>query len=277
MNRRRLALAPSALLVALALSSGRAAAQVNAEALRPNPFKAGWSGGFDGSFAISRGNVNVLDAGGAARVQFETLHPTTPTAADPAPLPFIKHRAFLTVSARYADKSAATFISQAYVHARWSAMWHPRIGSDVFAQFQYNQFWRLQARGLVGAGLRAELVHLPAFLLWAGSAYMFEYNRIDVLPGASDAPETFEHRWTNYLAARLALFGGKLLAQNTLYVQPRFDDLGDFRLLDELEVLVKITDLFAFGATFSVLHDSAPPTGVEGTDIRMLTMVRVSL
>ena len=29
-------------------------------------------------------------------------------------------------------------------------MWHPRVGSDVFGQYQYNQFLRLQARGVGG-------------------------------------------------------------------------------------------------------------------------------
>lgn len=40
---------------------------VNAEVLRSNPFREGWSGGVDGSFALSRGNIELLDVGGPSR------------------------------------------------------------------------------------------------------------------------------------------------------------------------------------------------------------------
>ena len=105
---------------------------------------------------------------------------------------------------------------------------------------------------------------------------MFEYDRITVLSGASDASETYEHRWTNYLTKRLAVFEGKLLVQNTLYYQPRMDAFADFRLLDEVEVLAKVTEVFGLGATLGVLHDSAPPSGVQDTDLRLASTVRLS-
>ena len=76
---------------------------------------------------------------------------------------------------------------------------------------------------------------------------------------------------------RLAVFDGQLLLQNTLYYyQPRFDAFADFRMLEELEVLAKVTEVFGLGATVSVLHDSAPPTGVRETDLRILSTVRLS-
>lgn len=269
---------PLALLGLLALTPSLARANpVNAEVLRPNPFREGWSGGLDGSFALSRGNIELLDVGGGARVQFQTLHPQATQAADVAPrVPFIHQRVFLTGSGRFAERAGAPFINQAFVHLRWTGMWHERVGSDVFAQYQFNEFQRLRGRAVTGVGARFEIVHEPVFMLWAGSGYMFEYDRIDVLPGASDAPEAFEHRWTNYLTMRLAVFEGQLLLQNTVYYQPRFDAFADFRLLEEFEALAKVTEVFGLGATLSVLHDSAPPTAVRDTDLRLMSTVRLS-
>lgn len=267
-----------ALLGVSILSPARARANpVNAEVLRPNPFRAGWSGGLDGSLALSRGNIELLDVGGGARLQLQTLHPSgAGTGATSTEVPFVHHRVFLTGSGRFAERAGASFINQAFVHLRWTAMWHERVGSDVFVQHQFNAFQRLRDRVVTGVGARFEVIHERAFMLWAGSGYMFEYDRIDVLPGASDAPEAFEHRWTNYLTARLAVFDGGLLLQNTLYYQPRFDTFADFRLLEELEALAKVTDVFGLGATLSVLHDSAPPTGVRATDLRLVSTVRLS-
>lgn len=267
---------PLALVCALVPAAAHAN-PVNAEVLRPKPFRAGWSGGLDGSLALSRGNIELLDVGGGARVQYQTLHPARPPAPGSAPgVPFVHHRVFVTGSGRFAERTGAPFINQAFVHVRWTGMWHRQLGSDVFAQHQFNEFQRLRGRTVAGLGARFEIVHEPVFLLWAGSGYMLEYDRIDVLPGARDAPESVEHRWTNYLTMRLAVFDARLLMQNTLYFQPRFDVAADYRLLEELEVLAKVNDVFGLGATLSVLHDSAPPTGVRETDLRLMSTVRLS-
>ncbi|MBL8680459.1 MAG: DUF481 domain-containing protein [Myxococcales bacterium] len=258
-------------------SSSAAAAPVNAESLRPNLFRAGWSGGLDANFALSRGNIDLLDVGGAGRVQYQRLYPSAPVAPPAQPeLPWVHHRVFLTATGRFADRAGAPFVSQAFAHLRWTAMWHRRVGSDLFAQHQYNEFQRLRGRTLLGAGVRVEIVHAPVFMLSAGSGYMLEYERINVLEGAPDPPETLAHRWTNYLTARLSLWNSALLVQNTLYVQPRFDAPSDVRLLEELEVLAKVTDVFGLGVTASVAYDSAPPTGVRETELRVFSTVRLS-
>lgn len=269
---------PLVLLGVLALTPSSARANpVNAEVLRPNPFREGWSGGLDGSFAISRGNIELLDVGGAGRVQYQTLHPQAVQAEGTAArVPFIDQRVFLTVSGRFAERAGSPFINQAFEHLRWTGMWRKRVGSDVFAQYQFNELQRLRGRAVTGVGARFEIVHQPVFMLWAGSGYMFEYDRIDVLAGASDSPEAYQHRWTNYLTMRVAAFEGQLLLQNTLYYQPRFDAFADFRLLEELEALAKVTEVFGLGATLSVLHDSAPPTGVRDTDLRLMSTGRIS-
>jgi len=265
--------------VACVLTLARGAgAQVNAEVVRPNPLRPGFSVGVDGNIALARGNIELFDMGIAGRLQYQTLHPVRPAApGQDEPLPFIAQRVFLVGSGRYADKKDVPFISQSFLHTRWTAMWHERVGSELFAQHQQNRFFRLQRRNLIGAGVRVEMVHEPAFMLWGGSGYMLEFERIDVLPGASDRPETVDHRWTSYLTARLSLSENRLFLQNTVYYQPRFDDFTDFRALFELEALSRITDLLAFGATLGVLHDGAPPTGVKPTDLRLATTVRLSL
>jgi hypothetical protein len=262
-------------LVAALSAPVAVASPVNAEVLRPDPLRPGWSGGLDGSFAIARGNLRNLDVGGAGRVQFQTLHAARPDRPPP-PLPFLAQRVFVTTSGRFAENRGTPFVSQAFSHARWTAMWHRRVGSDVFAQHQLNEFLRLQWRAIAGVGVRVVAVHRPVFMLWGGSGPMFEHERIDVAPGASDAPTSSAWRWTNYVTMRVAVFEERLLLQNTLYVQPRFDRLADLRVLEEFEVLANVAPHFGLGATFDVFHDTAPPTAVERTDLRLVSTVRVS-
>jgi hypothetical protein len=106
---------------------------------------------------------------------------------------------------------------------------------------------------------------------------MFEYDRLSALEGSDERLDTFDVRWSTYLTARLALVGGKLLAQNTTYAQPRFDRFDDVRVLNETELMVRVADAFLVGVTASVLHDTQPPMGVVPTDLRLLVTVRVSL
>ena len=264
-------------LLGVGLSSRGAAAQVNAEALRANPLKPGFSVNFDGSFALATGNVKLFDLQSTGRVQYQTLYPAPPVPeGETPPLPFIRQRVLMAGSGRYSEANDKPVVSQSYLHMRWTGMWHPRVGTDVFVQHQYDRFFRLQRRSLAGAGLRVEIVHEPAFLWWGGTAYMLEYERINVQPGAPDAPETLSHRWTNYLTERLPL-GDAVLLQSTTYFQPRFDDFTDYRVLEVLEGMGKVTDLLGFGLALTVLHDSAPPTGVKNTDVRLTTNVHLAL
>ncbi len=262
-----------------ALSARPAAAQpVNAEVLQTNLFQEHWSGSVDGSLALARGNVSLVSAGAGARVQYQTLHPVGEVEeGEPAPVPFLRQRVFLRASASFSAANDARVANQGFGHLRWTGMWHPRVGPDVFMQHQYNEFQRLRLRSLFGAGARFDMVHLPEFLMWGATGYMFERERIDVEDGAPDAEESIAHRWASYLTMRLTALEGKLLIQNTVFVQPRFDALDDMRLLEELEVMAKLSDEFSFGTTFSLQHDTRPPTGVKRTDARIATTFRLAL
>jgi hypothetical protein len=255
----------------LALLMVAALGQVNAEVLKAQPWKAGVSLGGDASFFGSVGNVAFLDVGGAARAQWQTAD-----APDGEGRIFVRQRVFGVVSGRYTATARGPFQNLTFAHARWTGMWHPRVGTDVFAQVQTNQFLRMQVRAVGGPGVRAELVRTSAFAVWGGSAVMFEFDRLAPLEGSDERLDTFDVRWSTYLTARLALSGARLLVQNTTYVQPRFDRFDDARVLNETELMARLADALMFGVTASVLHDTRPPVGVVPTDLRLLATVRVS-
>jgi len=273
MSAPRLFLAFAASFSAALLASP-ARGQVNTDPLRPGPVRPGLGGGFDASFVKLGGNVDLLDVGVGGRIQTTIFYPSREGNSPEAP--YVRQLVVLMGNFHYTARASQPFLNQGLMHGRWMRMWHRRVGTTLFVQHQFNEFQRLRVRSIWGTSVAVQIVHLPGFNVSAGSGYMFEYNRISVFPGAPDAPLTFEHRWSNFIGVRANLFGGKLLLQSSTYVQPRFDRLSDFRLLEEVEGLAKLNDALGFGATFSVLHDNAPPTGVKPTDTRVSSNVRVS-
>lgn len=250
-------------------------AQVNVETLKKDPFQPGWGAIFESSFAVSAGNVNVVDLGGSAKVQHQTVFAPDDTAEDAAP--WVQNRLSIISNLRFAQNNGEPFISQGFGFLRLTHMWTHRFGSDFFSQAQFNKFLRLQERLLLGAGVRFEIIHTLPWQLSAGTAYMLEHEKINVEPGAPDDPNRLSHRSANYVTARTIQLDGQIMIQNTFYLQPRFDAPSDFRLLDELELAVKLTGLLSIGLTTNFLFNSAPPTGVQKSDFRLLNTLRLEL
>lgn len=267
----------AALGLAAFLAARTAAAQVNTDPLRPGPSRAGWGAGLDASFTLLRGNTDLLDFGAGGRVTYQTLYPAPPVPEGERPaLPLIKTRVYMMGNVRYTTRASGAIVNQGLLHARLTQSLLPALNLNLFAQHQFNEFQRLRVRSLWGTSLGAQIVRARAFSLTAATGYMLELNRISVLPGARDAPQTIEHRMANFLGVMAMPIEDKLFLQSTTYLQPRFDRFSDLRFLEELELLTKVSDILSVGATGSVLVDTAPPTGVKPTDMRVYTVVRVS-
>lgn len=260
-------------LTGLLATSPAAAQTVNAEALRRTQFDAGWSGDITGAFSFWRGNVDYLDVGAAGSVQYQTLYPHD----DDDPVPYVRQRAYLASNGRFAERNDSTFLGNAFAHARWTGMWHPVIGSDLFAQFQYNEFLRLNRRILTGAGVRVEALRLPEVLASFGTSYMFESERVDTEAAFPDDPETIAHRWSSYGVMRSSLFDDRLILQATIYFQPRFDDFNDHRVLTQFEGEATITEILSLGVNVMQMYDSRPPNDVTRLDLRMTNTVKLTL
>ncbi len=272
---RRVALAIVSTSIACA---GHAAAQVNTEALRPRIMQKGFSGNVDATLGVAKGNVDFVDLGAGVRLQLQSLRPPRADGG----MPFAEQRVFVAANVRYAERTtlgesvSQAFVNQTFVHARWTAMWRERFGTELFAQIQTNEFLRLRMRTLGGTGVRFEIVHEEAFQLWAGTGTMLEYNRIDVAPLAKDPPTELSHRSTSYVGVRSALRDKLLLLQGMAYLQPAWRAPEDFRVLLDLEALVKVSETFSLGNTLSVLHDTRPPTAVRATDLRLTAALKLS-
>jgi putative salt-induced outer membrane protein YdiY len=262
----------AAVLLSLVLWTPNAATQtINTEELRPSADLPGWSLSTTGTASVTGGNVEVINLGAKGRVRWQSIYPTQKD--EPT---WLRQATFLQASTQFSESMGVTSRLSHFAHWRWTAMWWKRLGSEVFAQLQVNRFLRLKARTLVGTGARVVLVNTTTFRIFAGTGIMAEHEKLLSLVGTEDQSDTIFARSTSYLTTRATLLDGKLIASNTIYVQPRVDDLDDIRALEEFTLAVPIGEHLTFSTSFSYQRDTTPPTDVEKTDKSLASSLEVS-
>lgn len=241
-----------ALLGALAVRPRTAAAQVNVERLRGQLGESPATATLDGNFTALAGNVRGVTLGAAGR-----------SAARVG-----RHRFFGSTSADYASFRSVTSVSKSFVHLRYNYELLYWLRAEAFVQGQQDRFQRLLRRSLAGLGPRFVLWDEPDLIFAVGSAYMLETESIRVAEGATDAPTTTAHRWSNYASTTWKV-DERVDFVATIYLQPRFDAFDDVRSLFEASALSKISGRLGLKVLATVRYDSAPPTTVRTLDVEV--------
>jgi hypothetical protein len=194
------------------------------------------------------------------------------------------HLFFAYARLDYAKYAGVVSVDKTFAHARYDYEVLPWLWAEAFAQAQTDAFQRLDVRNLVGAGPRANVVHVETFDpsargpaakvpvstldVYLGTAYMFERDAISVVPGATgfqnQAIQVW-HRWSSYLTFQWQI-DPRAIVSTTLYVQPVFYAMSNVRVLSDTLFTFHITKVFAAGVATSVRYDSDPPTGVLRAD-----------
>lgn len=145
------------------------------------------------------------------------------------------------------------------------------VYSDVFGQYESDEFRKLRSRSLVGAGLRLDYDWTDWFATVYGTSYMPEHN---VVEGHSE-PLVF-HRWNNFATILLKVSETTKIVTTT-YFQPAFTDFENYRLYTTLAVKVKISDSLEAKAMGTYRYESRPPgEDVKSRDFRIKNALEYS-
>lgn len=242
----------------------RAEAQiVNVQSLI-GEIKEGVSGGVDASADWRTGNVALLILSGAGTLRYK----------------HDKDLVFAIVKGDYGKLIGdgvpdTKFMKKTFEHVRYRRAFHPRVTGEAFVQNEADEFRRLLLRALVGVGPRFTIVAEPSVFVAAGVAYMFEYEKIredmELDAGATQS----NHRLSSYAVVSIGP-NDKIKVGDTVYFQPRVDDPGDFRLLNELSLLSKISTHVAIKTAFVLAYDTSPPDKIKKLDTTLQTGISLS-
>lgn len=236
-----------------------ARAQVNIEKLRVFTGD-GAQLTFDGDVVLQSGNAELYEVGLGTRLDVRRA----------------EHYAFLIGSVRYGERGEKAFKNRAFAHLRYTHTFSDPVRGEAFTQVEHDGFTLLNLRSLVGLGLRLRYYEAESFSLYQGTALMPEHeelqaDRVEVHPAS-----TTTLRWSNYLNIRLAV-SDAVSFSNTFYFQPRLDDFGDTRILDDAVLAFKITEGLTFSTAFNLRYDSRPPDGIGAFDLSLRNAISLTL
>lgn len=148
------------------------------------------------------------------------------------------------------------FNNNGFVHLRYNRSLSKSVELEAFTQSQFNALTKIDHRLLNGIGLRFQLTHYENALFYWGISYMNEFEKVQ---GETD--NLTANRFSSYFSFSL-LPQDDVSFVSTTYIQPRFSNLSDYRVLNDNELSLDITDQLSLSISFQILYDSATPIGV---------------
>lgn len=211
----------------------------NIENERPNLPAPGLSGSISIGLSGKTGNQEEKNNEGGAKIIYR-----------------LDDEIFMALLEReYDTKLKIKTTDKSFLHARWVHLLTDRWASEAFAQREEDEFDNLTSRVLVGGGGRymaaqKEDVYSLAFGLGAfhevEKQNLVSYQETDRL-----------WRLNTYYSYKYQL-NTQVSLINTTYVQPSITDFGDFRVLFELGLNVKLINGLTLKVNYKLTHDSDP-------------------
>lgn len=209
----------------------------------------GFGGLFELGLDLQRGNTEETGVSSGLKLQW-TQDKTTD---------------FVLVNYDYGENAGVKNTNKGFAHYRHIQQVDSTLAWEGFTQFSFNEFTNLTLRALAGGGVRlalGEITNKRAFLLGLGAFY--EHEELDTqFPDEADTEDTL--RANTYLVIKYQ-FNAHVSFVSTTYFQPSLEHFSDFRAIEDLSVVSKLSDVLSLKVGFDIAHDSEPPRDVKMTD-----------
>ncbi|PKD20636.1 hypothetical protein APR41_13250 [Salegentibacter salinarum] len=155
---------------------------------------------------------------------------------------------------RLIDSDAGNLQNSWFLHTRFNYKLSSKLSFESFLQGQYNQLLVVEQRNLVGAGLRLNWVDRKNFTGYLGNSYMYEVEYSD-RAGTTE----YNHRNSTYFSVSYLSKSKKFSVTNTVYYQPLYKNLKDYRLLEQFRLDIPLADWFKVFTIYDYYFDSKTP------------------
>ena len=214
---------------------------VNIESKRIKSDTTGWLGSIGTSFQLENGAVKVINLDAEAHLEFKTLRSLYLFLADYTLL----------------KGEGKTFQNNLFYHIRYNYKMSNLIRWEAFTQIQQNNVAGIKSRFLFGTGPRFKLSGTSKLSLYASTEVMYENEHELTKPSIIHK----DLRSSNYVSMTW-LPRENIDIITTLFFQPLFKNVSDYRILHDLSLNFKFTKNFSFITSWNYLFDNQPAVDI---------------
>ncbi len=181
---------------------------------------------------------------------------------------------FLLGNYRLIDTGAENLQNAWFLHGRFNYKFNklPALRLESFIQGQYNQLLVVEQRNLIGAGLRVKWMDKELFTGYAGNSYMYEVEHSE-----RAGTTAYNHRNSTYITLSYAAESLNFSVANTVYYQPLYSNLNDYRILEQFRLDIPLSSWFKVFTIYNYYFDSKTPLNTEEYTSNLNIGVGISL
>ncbi|WP_424492411.1 DUF481 domain-containing protein [Salinimicrobium sp. GXAS 041] len=161
---------------------------------------------------------------------------------------------FFLGSYQFIDSGEENLQNAWFLHARFNYKIIEILRLESFIQGQYNQLLIVEQRNLIGAGLRTKWVDKKRFTGYAGNSYIYEVEYSE-----QAGTTRYNHRNSTYFTLSYTAKSNKFSIANTIYYQPLYMELNDYRILEQFRMDIPLSKWFKVFTVYNYYFDSKTP------------------
>ena len=168
----------------------------------------------------------------------------------------------------YSETNQVRDEDELFLHGRWihENQFAPSVDSEVFVQYQYDDFAGISDRELVGGNVRwrfdsKDETSEQQLIVGVGAFYESETSEATSLTDNTVRANLY----TNIVHKHTGEY--PFVASASSYIQPALDDISDLRVLAVASLNFPIRPSLNVGFAVEVSHNAMPFEGVEKTDV----------
>lgn len=185
----------------------------------------------------------------------------------------LPHTFLVAGSTAYGLTSDEIDTQRAFGHIRYRWRFYDPVSLFSFVQLSHNRFQLLTLRIVMGLGPEIRLFRTEYAEWHFGIAVMPEWEE---LAESLRDQQGFAFRLSSFVTQAYQINEWLTLA-NTTFLQPKPDEMKDYRLLNDSVLTFQITDYLAFNTSASIAFDNVPPTDVKKLDWLIAQGLKISL
>ena len=171
----------------------------------------------------------------------------------------------LLIGGEYIEEEQDTISNSMFGQLRYNYLFNERNRIFIFYQLQRNKILELEKRQLFGLGYRNNILQnkLDSSRLFKCDISIGVMQEEEILN--SDSLRNDEIAHTNFTRMISSLvfvcnITSIITVVNTTYYQPYIKELGDYRVLNETNLLIEINDWLSFNLDLEYRYDSDHPS-----------------